>query len=201
MARTRKPPEQRTPDTKPADPMGMHVVTLPPARTGGVRVTEATALTLGAVWACVKVVSEDLAKLPWGVYRRRGDGGRERLAAHPADWLLGMQANPETPAYHWREALLAHALTWRTGYAETERDAAGRVLWLWQLTPDRVSVERTRRGQIVYDVTNPGAPNTVLSADDTYHLRGPGFDGLVGYSVIRVASRSVGLGIGLEENA
>jgi HK97 family phage portal protein len=205
------------PDTTLQEPQQRAAgIWLVPARTGGVVVNEDTALTLGAVFACVRVISESLAGLPWFVFERRRDGGLNKRADHDVSWLLDVQANPETPAFQWRETLVAHALTWGNGYAEIERDFAGRPVWLWQITPDRVCPERAtldvirehglaadgvRVNDIVYRVDNYRSSPTYLAASNMYHLRGLGFDGLVGYSVIRLAARSIGLGMSLDDSA
>src|SRR5262245_21644998 len=106
------------PDAKPADPgeRGPRLVLIP-QRPAGVKVNEDTALTLGAFWGCVKVVTEDLAGLPWRVHEKRQGVGSDERPDDPADWLLHTQANPETPALYFRECLLAWALTWGNGYA------------------------------------------------------------------------------------
>jgi HK97 family phage portal protein len=215
--KTRKP-EALAPETVPPQHPGEHrLAWLVPQRTAGVRVNEDTALTLSAVWACVRVISESLAGLPWHVFRRQPNGGLQRQADHPVDWLLDVQANPETPAFQFRETLIAHALTWGNGYAEIERDFAGRPVWMWQITPDRVTPMRAteallqaepelraagvRVNDIVYRVDNELREPSYLPAADMFHLRGLGFDGLVGYSVVRMAARSIGIGISTEDDA
>lgn len=170
-----------------------------PVRQAGVYVNEFSVLTLGAYWACIRVISETVAGLPFHVYRKRPGGGRDEQSNDPADWLLHFQANPETPAFQWRETVVAHALNWGNGYAEIERDMMGRPVWLWQITPDRVTPERDDFGNLVYRVKNYGAEDTVLPSRDVFHLRGLGFDGLAGYSVARMAARAIGAGIALEE--
>ena len=45
--------------------------------TAGIWVDEERALRYAAVWACVRIISETLASLPWGVFRERPDGGRD----------------------------------------------------------------------------------------------------------------------------
>ena len=47
----------------------------------GIDVNEDVALTYSAVWACVKVISEDLASLPLFLYRRNGKS-KERSEDH-----------------------------------------------------------------------------------------------------------------------
>jgi HK97 family phage portal protein len=194
-----KPKSQAlAPRTKKAEPevAPRHVYVF---RNAGVKVNEDTALTLGAVFACVKVISEDIAGLPWRVHEKRAAGGSVEIPDDPVDWLIHTQASPETPAFQFREAILGHVLTWGNGYAEIERDMAGRPAWLWLLTPDRVTPFRDG-GEIWYEVQNPVGEPTYLPAEDVFHLRGLGFDGLVGYSVIKLAARSIGAGIALDQS-
>lgn len=207
MAKTaarRKPTKPKArklaPRTKKADVSESRGIMYIAARPAGVRVNEDTALTLGAVWACVKVIGEDIAGLPWHVMEQRVGGGSTDRTDDPADWIISTQASPEMPAFQFRETMLTHALTWGNGYAEIERDGAGRPLWLWLITPDRVTPMRTQDGRLVYEVNNPRGGSTYLESDDMFHLRGLGFDGLMGYSVIQLAARSIGAGIALDQS-
>lgn len=165
-----------------------------PYRQAGVVVSEDTALTNAAVWACVRVIAETVAALPWRVYRKTA-GGREAMNSHAVDWLLNNQPNGEQTAFAFREQMMVHALTWGNAYAEIERDMAGRVTALWPLTPDRVCVRRNAAGELVYEVTDADGLRSALAAPDVLHLHGLAFDGLVGYSPVRMAARSIGLGI------
>jgi HK97 family phage portal protein len=60
--------------------------------------------------------------------------------------------------------------------------------------PDRVTVEREEDGQIVYEHRGE-TETTELAAANVLHIHGLGFDGLVGYSPIRQAARSIGTGM------
>lgn len=175
----------------PRRPGEMRVYVSP--QQAGVRVTEDTALTFAAVWACISLISRTVAALPWQVYAR-SPRGRERLDNQVA-WLLGTQPNPEMGAFAFREALVAHALAWGAGYAEIERDLASRPTALWLLTPDRVIPERADDGTLQYRVTNTNGQQTIIPAADMLVLHGLGFDGLTGYSVVQMAARSIGLGM------
>lgn len=199
--KARRRRNELAPNTAPGDPAERQNSTVIYEKQAGVKVTQDTALTLGSLWACVRYIAGSLACLPWNVFKRLDNGGRERQSKNPIDWLISCQANPETPAFQFRETLLGHAITWGNGYAEIERDGAGRPVWLWQLTPDRVEVKRTSGGRIVYDIRNPHEENTILDAADVFHVKGMGFDGLMGYSVVKMFARAIGLGIALEESA
>lgn len=170
-------------------------------RQAGEWVDADSALAIAAVWGCVRVISETIAALPWQVIEKVQTPGatrRERRADSDQEWLLATQANPELTAYAFRETLLAHALLWGNGYAEIERTADGRPLWLWPITPERVTVERSPVGGLQYRVNQGGAQATIIPARDMFHVKGLGFDGMVGYSVIAVAARSLGLTLALE---
>ena len=63
-----------------------------PRREAGIYVDHDTALQSSAVYACIRVIAEDIASLPWHVYVRRQDGGRDRAAFSP------VEKNTEQPA-------------------------------------------------------------------------------------------------------
>jgi HK97 family phage portal protein len=162
-------------------------------RQAGVLVTEDTALTFGAVWAAVSLISRTVAALPWHVYERTGEG--RRPVEGSVAWLLNNRPNTEMSAFAFRESLVLHALTWGNGYAEIVRDAAQRPAALWLLAPDRTRPKRTDAGELVYEVTLDDGTTVILPPERVLHVHGMGFDGLVGYSPIAMAARSIGVGM------
>jgi HK97 family phage portal protein len=107
--------------------------------------------------------------------------------------------------------MVAWALSWGNGYAEIEWDLAGRPIALHPISPDRVQVKRGKiinegfiadlTGEIYYQVYNYLGGSTYLHASDVFHLHGLGFDGLIGYSIISLAARSLGMTIATEQYA
>lgn len=171
-------------------------VFVPPSQAG-VLVTPDTALTFSAFWACVRVISQTLAALPWGVYMKTTAGREEQ--DNQIAWLLNNRPNPEMTAFSFREALVAHALAWGNGYAEIVEDMAGRVQELWLLLPDRVLPERDPdTAALQYRVTQLSGETVIIPADRMLHLHGLGFDGVTGYSLVRMAARSIGVGMAQE---
>lgn len=165
-----------------------------PNTQAGVTVTEDTALTFGAVWAAVSVISRTIAALPWRVFERTAQG-RSPIDGMVA-WLLNNQPNPEMTAFSFRETLMLHVLTWGNAYAEIQRDMAGRPTALWIITPDRVCIERDEKTkELLYRIYDDAAGQAYLSASDVLHIHGLGFDGIYGYSPIRMAARAIGMGI------
>jgi len=168
-------------------------------QTAGVPVTHETAMAYTAVWRAVNLISQSVAMMPWTVMQRDSSRQSETLWTHPAYSLLDLQPNDEIDALTWRQTVLAWALTWGNGYAEIDRDLANRPGALWQLEPTRVNPDRTQNGRLVYDISNGTAANTVLDPSQMFHLRGLGFNGLQGYSVIAYAAKAIGLGLATEK--
>ncbi|AOY88643.1 phage portal protein [Marinobacter salinus] len=164
----------------------------------GVRVDEQEAMTYGPLWACVRVISETMASLPWGVHRKKGNV-REAVTDHHIYRLLHRRPNPETIPFRFKETLVAHALTWGNGYAEIERNRVGEPIALWIITPDRVTPDRDARGNIIYKVTNDQEEDSEIPARDMFHLPCLAFDGLKGYSVVNQAKQAISLGIATEQ--
>lgn len=163
-------------------------------RQAGVTVTEDTALTLGEWWACVNVIARTVASLPWLVYEKTSEG-RKKVDNQTA-WLLNNQPNSEMTAFAFRETMMAHVLNWGNGYAEIEFDGAGRPLALWPITPDRICPQRdAETGALTYAVKDDHGIESILQPRQVLHIHGLGFDGLVGYSPVRMAARSIGIGI------
>jgi HK97 family phage portal protein len=168
----------------------------------GVTVSEETALTYAAFWSAVTRISADVASLPLILYKRDKTGAKQRFTDHPLYWLLHDEPNPEMSAMVFRETLQAHVLTWGNGYAEIERNGAGRPYALWPLAPTRVSPFRPSNdpyGPLRYRVSNPSGGDTILRAEDVLHIPGLGYDGSCGYSVVGKARESLGLGLATQQ--
>lgn len=157
----------------------------------GVAVTPDTAITVSAVWGCLKYISESIASLPWHVFEE-SDAGATMQRSNPIDWLINKRPNPEWSSFQLRETLLHWAMRYGNGYAEIERDLQGRPFALWPIHPDRVQTCRDPvTGALYYEVSN-GTQGTVnLEARDMFHIRGFG-EGPVGVNVIQYAAQSIG---------
>jgi HK97 family phage portal protein len=163
-------------------------------RQAGVVVNEDTAQACSTVAACVRIISETLASLPWCVYRKL-QNGREELPSNPIAWLLESQPNPEQTAMVFKRQLLAHYLLWGNGYAEIERGQDGRAIWLWPLLPDRTEIKRSETGALVCETHDAAGQKYVVPREDVYHLGDGSYDGLVGLSRVQLARRSIGASI------
>jgi HK97 family phage portal protein len=165
----------------------------------GASISEANAMQLSVVWACVKILSEDTASLPLILYRRTPNGGKERATDHPLYSLMHDQPNPEMTAFSFREAYMSHLLTWGNAYAEKIIVKSGAVVGLWPITPNRVMVYRDTDKQLAYRISVPTGGTVDLPKNQILHTPGLGFNGLYGFSPVYMAREAMGLGKTLEE--
>ena len=162
----------------------------------GVSVTEHSALTFSAVYCAINLIAGTIGTLPLHLYRRQG---KRNVPATDMNLyrLMHDEANPYMTAADLRETMTAHVLAWGNGYAEIVRNRVGQVVQLWPIPPDRVSL-KMKNARVVYEITVDGE-TVELDRDKVLHLHGLGFDGFQGYSIIRMARQSIGLGLAMEE--
>lgn len=163
----------------------------------GIDMSEDMALTMSAVWNAVNIVAGAVGFLPLVVYERLADSGRERAHTARQYQLLHDRPNPFMDALSFRETLTSHALLWGNGYAEIERDGAQRAIALWPLLPNRMRLDVKER-QLLYLYTSNDGFEHRLGPDSVFHIKGLGFDGLKGYSVIHYAAEGLAAGLAAE---
>ena len=102
---------------------------------------------------------------------------------------------------------MIHLLLWGNSFSQIIRDGMRRVVGLYPLLPNRMSVDRDEHGELVYTYTPMSDSNTNLKSgqsitlrrENVLHIPGLGFDGLVGYSPIAMARNAVGMTLACEE--
>jgi len=167
--------------------------------SSGVAVTQATALTLDVVWACVTLLARSIATMPLIVYR---GNGRERERADGSwQWtLLHERPNRAFAPDSFVEDIVAMLNTWGNYYAEkvTARDPSGRKIVgeLWRIDPRRVKVSMDGKGNKRFAVE--GEPAS-FGADRVLHIPGFGYDGLYGLSPISVHREGLGSELARDE--
>jgi HK97 family phage portal protein len=170
----------------------------------GASVSVDTALQVSSVLACMRVLAEGVAQVPWRVMQEKVVGSRvERHAApkHPLYRVLWRRANQWQTSFELRETMVYHAGLTGNGYAFKSRVGRDqRIAELVVLPPNRVRVEVTIDSTMLYHVTGRNGEQRTLTQDDVWHLRGPSWDGLVGMNVLNLAREAVGLSMVAEES-
>ncbi|MCJ7564808.1 MAG: phage portal protein [Candidatus Aminicenantes bacterium] len=162
----------------------------------GENVTESTALTYSAVYNAVSLISGTIGALPLHLMQRKGQ--KKRIADDRILYrVMQSQWNPYMTAMAGRETMMAHVLTWGNGYAEKVWNGYGEIMELWPITPNRVRPV-IEAGELVYKIKMDREADIILPRDKVLHVPGLGFDGFMGYSVIAMARKSIGLSMALE---
>lgn len=159
--------------------------------TAGVTITESKSLAIGAVYACVKVISETMAQMDLEVVEKVGKGTRASTS-HPNYWTLYAAPSEDYNRFEWVQGMVAYALLWGNGYSWAKRDRFGtvkenKILPAWEVTP-----KRTDRGSVYYEWQPSNGKTEIILRDDMIHLKNLGTDGLVGMSPIELQRESLG---------
>lgn len=158
-----------------------------PRTLAGFYTTPDTAVTIPAVWACLRYLSQTVAVLPWHVLKDTEKGG-ELQPTHPLDYLLCKRVSAEWSSFQFRETMTHWALRWGNAYAEIEFNVQGRPIGLWPIHPERVEVMRDPETQrLFYRVDS----KLEFPQEEIFHIRGFG-EGPVGVNVIAYAAQSIG---------
>ena len=167
--------------------------------SSGQSVSEASALKVATVFACVRNISEDIAKLPLIVYRRLKPRGKERAENLPLYSLLHDSPSAAMSSFDWRQVMTVDALCGGNGYSEIVRNNAGEVEEL-QYIPRQRMVRMFYDGIWKYEVLESTGGVKIIDYGNMFHLKGLG-DGMMGWSVIRLARETIGGAMAAEEHA
>lgn len=170
------------------------------ASKSGKSVTVSNALKVAAVLACVRVISEGIAQVPFKLLRVNG---RDKLEArdHPLWDILHRKPNDVTTSFGFRETLAIHTALTGNGFAFINRNSRGEVLELINIEPGAVTVKRsdTLGQRPEYEIKGKNSTSQTFPASAILHIQGPSWDGIAGMEVVKLAREAVGLAMATEE--
>jgi HK97 family phage portal protein len=184
--------ERRAEGFPPTTVTSAHATTVPGNVTGpGMeamrRIDSGNGLSIPAFWGGVRMIAETVAMVPLEI-QRTDPTGVVKTEQNRLSRLLGVSANVENSAGQlWEYAILSLLLR-GNAYIWKERDRDGRVIALWPLSPARVAVGRdpvTRRKVFAIAASYDDGDPTPAMSSDVLHIRAPGLDALVGWSLLR----------------
>jgi HK97 family phage portal protein len=170
----------------------------------GKSVSVETALQVMAVLGCVKVISEDVAQVSRGLFKKRdGDsGGSDERRDHQIGRLFLRRANEWQTGFEFLETLVIHtALAGR--FIAFKNVVRGQIRELipfqpHQVEPVMVEIAGGRR-QLVYRATLNGESKD-LPPSAVWHVKGPSWNGWDGMEVLKLAREAIGLSIATGES-
>lgn len=164
----------------------------------GVHVDDESAMRQATYHACVRVLAEDLAKIPCITYRRNGNGGKDRDPKHWLYELLHDQPNSTNTAFEFVEMQQALMLLRGNAYAFVNWTSGGRIYEVLPLHPDTVTPKRNSDWSIEYKYTGDMGQDT-FTQRNIWHIRGLSLNGFMGITPVAYMRESLGLAIATEE--
>jgi HK97 family phage portal protein len=168
----------------------------------GVNVTPDSAMRITGALACIRIIADTEASLPFFTYRRLARG-KEKATEHYLYPLLHDAANPEMSAFTYRRTITAHVASRGNGLSEIEFDGAGRVKALWPLNPDKASLERDPRTKKLYYYyilpESEGGYTVRLPAERVFHIKWLSQNGLWAMSPVQLAREPIGISLAAQE--
>lgn len=165
----------------------------------GIPVDQGSAMTYGAVYACIRINSEIIASMPWKIFKVKGEERTE--VARPPAWLT--QPNPECGPFDFKQRAQASLEADGNAYIFIGAlDSLGYPAELWALHPSECDVKRNANGTKYVEFSSNGHQehlemwNPIRPAVGTVlHIKGFNTGGLKGLSPIDQGRQAIGLGL------
>lgn len=172
------------------------------ASKAGATINLETAFKVSVVFACLKVLSQGGAQVPFKLFRETESNGMTKRAPakeHPLYDLVATAPNDWTTSFEFRERLILHAAM-GNAYAFKNRVMGGKISELILLDPSKVEKVQEEDWSIKYKLTGKSGAVRIVSNDEIWHIPGPSWNGLLGMDVMTVAREALGLAIATEES-
>lgn len=156
----------------------------------GVRVTAKTALSVGIVWSCVKILSESTGGLPLKLYE---DGGERRQLVKGRDRVLRLlrKPNPYMTRLNFLKAAVVNMALRGNAFAVIERsESTGEAIGFIPFGADQVEVNTD--DELIYWVT-AGGERFAVSPANMLHFKIFSSDGINGLSPVEHQAETMGL--------
>ena len=165
----------------------------------GVAVTPESAMKVGAVFACVRIITSAVATLPIDVRERVSDEVRKSATDHAVYRLLKRKPNDWQTPSQFKRMMEAHKLLRGNAYAQIVW-SMGRPIALIPLNPDRVKVVQRDDYSLEYIYSRVKGGQVTFGQSDIFHLVGLTLDGVRGVTPITYARETIGTSIAMERH-
>lgn len=167
----------------------------------GQNVSAMRAMQCTAVFACVRMLAEDMGKLPLNVYEvsKTDPRVKNKVVDHDLYQILHSEPNPNQTAFEWTEMGMGHTALRGRAYSFIEIDFAGKIIALWPLHPDRVITKLRDDGSIYYEFRDKNSKLEVFPAEKILHFKGLSDDGLEGMGPLQLARETFGATLAADE--
>lgn len=154
-------------------------------------ITPDTAMRVGAVYGCVRLIAGKVATMPIDVKRRVDDRTRTDASDHAIWQLLRQRPNRWQRPAQFKRMMQANVLLRGNGYALKSK-SRGEVRELIPLHPDRVTARQLNDLSVEYDVIRRNGTRITVPQEEMFHLYGLTLNGYSGVSPLTFARETIG---------
>ncbi len=167
------------------------------ATKSGATVNWETSLQVTTVLACVRVIAEGIAQVPFRLMVEKGDV-KAPATEHPLYDLIYRKPNRWQSSYEFRETLALHLVLLGNAYVLKLRVGIKReIRELVLLEPNKVT-PRVVENDVIEYVWRSGAKEVVFKQDAIWHIRGPSWNSYIGMEPVKLAQEAIGLAMSME---
>lgn len=170
------------------------------ASATGKNVSVKTAIEVATVFACMRVIANGIAQVPFKLMKESPDG-KTRLPAkdHPLYDILQSRPNAWQTSFEYREMLAMHLVLCGNAFSFINRSVRGGIYELIPFEPGCVTVKRADDYTLTYEVRLQNGKTQEFPAEAIWHLRGPSWSGWMGLEAVALAREAIGLAMATEE--
>jgi HK97 family phage portal protein len=171
------------------------------ASPSGRNVTADNALTIGALYSALRLLSSAVGQTPLHVLKK-ADGRRVPQRDHRLWSLLNDSPNPWQTAIEFRETMTTWSVLHGNAVAFIEMTKGGEITGLIPMDPRQVDFLLTPDGKsMVYRYRTQSGAAEYIPRHHVLHIRGPMGNRWVGYGLLTLARDALGLAMVAEEHA
>ena len=188
---------------KAADPLAVWAELLRKGVTSksGQTVNLDNAFKTSVFFACLRVLADGVAQVPFKLHQTQESGGLTTIRAareHRLYDLVTVSPNEWSTSFEFRETMVMHAAL-GNAYAYKNM-VSGETRELILLNPGQVVCEQAADWTVTYKVTGRDGRVQILPASTIWHVRGPSWDGFRGMDTLHLAREALGLTMALDES-
>lgn len=151
-------------------------------------------LKLSAAYDAVNQISNDVAKIPFGVYQKDGDS-RNRVANHPIDFLIAKEPNFYMTSFIRRKMVVTSILL-RGNSLEIIKTSSSGVPNELEFVPWENVIDIIKKdGELVYKIKGYNKP---FLSSEVLHYKGFTHNGIVGVGAITYAAQNMNIAIEIQ---
>lgn len=152
------------------------------------------ALQISSVWACVELLTDNIASLPIFVYQNKGGNGNRELARDTDLWrVLHDSPNARLTPMEFMQFMVLNYMLRGNAYARLARNSKGEVIGMYPLASDQVQVQVLEDGSLVYEYS-VNSTVIIYSEKSILHFRDKG-NGIIGMSRLDYMKSSLNVAI------